>query len=251
MLPLRDRLPTRTFPFINYLLIAANVLFFLWQTALVESGYADLGTEFGFVPYRFNVSPITAAPTILTSMFMHGGFGHLGGNMLALWIFGDNVEDAMGHFRYAAFYLLGGIAAAITQMGIDPFSQIPMVGASGAIAAVMAGYLVLYPRSPITVLNPIPLLWFFMGIFWEFPAWVIALEFFALNLWSGFGALGGRGGAGGVAFFAHIGGFITGLILVGFFTRGKERRQSERWSGWRPPNRRGSGGWQNSRGGGF
>lgn len=251
MLPLRDRLPTRTFPFVNYLLIAANILFFFWQTALVEAGYADIGTEFGFVPYRFNVSPVVATPTIFTSMFMHGGWGHLGGNMLALWIFGDNVEDAMGHFRYLAFYALGGVAAAITQMGIDPFSQIPMVGASGAIAAVMAGYLVLYPRSPITVLNPIPLLWFFMGIFWEFPAWIIALEFFALNLWSGLGSLGGRGAGGGVAFFAHIGGFIAGLVLVGFFTRGKERRQPQNWSGWRPPEKRRSGDWQNSRGGGW
>jgi membrane associated rhomboid family serine protease len=90
-----------------------------------------------------------------------------------------------------------------------------------------------------------------MGIFWEFPAWIIALEFFALNLWSGLGVLGGRGATGGVAFFAHIGGFIAGLVLIGFFTRGKERRQAERWSGWRPPDRRSSGGWQNSRGRGW
>jgi membrane associated rhomboid family serine protease len=248
MLPLRDRLPTRTFPFVNYLFIAANVLFFLWETALVEAGYADLGTEFGFVPYRFNVAPLVAAPTIFSSMFMHGGWGHLGSNMLALWIFGDNVEDAMGHLRYIAFYLLGGIAAAITQMGIDPFSQIPMVGASGAIAAVMAGYLVLYPRSPITVLNPFFPFWFLFGIFLEFPAWVIALEFFGLNLWSGLSSLGpGRHGMGGVAFFAHIGGFIAGLVLIGFFTRGKERRASERWSGWRPPEQRRSGGWDRAR----
>jgi membrane associated rhomboid family serine protease len=248
MLPLRDRLPTRTFPFVNYLFIAANVLFFLWETALVEAGYADLGTEFGFVPYRFNVAPLVAAPTIFSSMFMHGGWGHLGSNMLALWIFGDNVEDAMGHLRYVAFYLLGGIAAAITQMGIDPFSQIPMVGASGAIAAVMAGYLVLYPRSPITVLNPFFPFWFLFGIFLEVPAWVIALEFFGLNLWSGLSSLGpGRHGMGGVAFFAHIGGFIAGLVLIGFFTRGKERRASERWSGWRPPEQRRSGGWDRAR----
>jgi membrane associated rhomboid family serine protease len=249
MLPLRDRLPTRTFPFVNYLLIAANILFFLWQTALHESGYTTFDSDYGFVPYRFNVAPIETVPTIFTSMFMHGGFAHLGSNMLALWIFGDNVEDAMGHFRYSAFYLLGGIAAAITQMGIDPFSQIPMVGASGAIAAVMAGYLVLYPRSPITVLNPIPFLWFFTGIFWEFPAWVIALEFFGLNLWYGLGSMG-RSGTGGVAFFAHIGGFIAGLVLVGFFTRGKERRKAERWTGWRPPEGRGPrSGWQSPRGG--
>jgi membrane associated rhomboid family serine protease len=108
----------------------------------------------------------------------------------------------------------------------------------------MAGYLVLYPRSPITVLNPIPLLWFFTGIFWEFPAWIIAAEFFILNLWSGLSSLGPmKNGMGGVAFFAHIGGFISGLVLIGFFTRGKERRQAERWSGWRRPAERRSGGW--------
>jgi membrane associated rhomboid family serine protease len=123
-----------------------------------------------------------------------------------------------------------------------------MVGASGAIAAVMAGYLVLYPRSPITVLNPIPLLWFFMGIFWEFPAWIIALEFFGINLWSGLNSLGPGGhGMGGVAFFAHIGGFVTGLILIGLFTRGRERKPSTQWSGWRPPQRRSSG-WERGRG---
>ena len=242
MLPLRDRLPTRTFPFINYLFILANVLFFFWQTALIESGYADLGSDYGFVPYRFNVSPIEATPTIFTSMFMHGSLGHLGGNMLALWIFGDNVEDAMGHFRYVAFYLLGGVVAAITQMGIDPLSQIPMVGASGAIAAVMAGYLVLHPTSPITVVNPVPLLWLVFGIFMELPAWIVAIMFFGFNLFSGLHSLGPGQPAGGVAFFAHIGGFVAGLVLIGFFTRGKNRREPQRWSGWLPPERRRSGG---------
>jgi len=246
-LPLRDRLPTRTFPFVNYLIIVANVLFFLWETALVESGYADLGTEFGFVPYRFNVAPLVAAPTIFTSMFMHGGWAHLGGNMLALWIFGDNVEDAIGHGRYVAFYLLGGIAAAITQMGVDPFSQVPMVGASGAIAAVMAGYLVLYPRSPITV-HPFFPLWLIFGFFVELPAWLVAMLFFGFNLLSGLSSLGpGPHAAGGVAFFAHIGGFIAGLVLVGFFMRGKERRDYQAWSGWRPPDRRGAGSWNSPR----
>jgi membrane associated rhomboid family serine protease len=248
MLPLRDRLPTRTFPFVNYLIIAANILFFFWQIALLESGYADLGGDFGFVPYRFNVEPIAATPTIFTSMFMHGSWAHIGGNMLSLWIFGDNVEDAMGHLRYAAFYLLGGVAAAITQMGVDPFSQIPMVGASGAIAAVMAGYLVLHPTSPITFINPIPLLWLIFGIFIELPAWIAALMFFGINLFSGLSSLGpGPHPPGGVAFFAHIGGFIAGLVLIRFFLRGKDRREAKRWSGWLPPERRRSGGWNDPR----
>jgi membrane associated rhomboid family serine protease len=218
-LPVRDRLPTRSFPFINYLLIISNVLFFLWEQALAEAGYESIGNVLGFVPYQFTHDPVTAAPTILTSMFMHASWGHLGGNMLALWIFGDNVEDAVGHLRYVAFYLLGGIAAAITQMVMDPGSHIPMVGASGAIAAVMAGYLSLYPRSPITVLNPFLPLWFFFGLFLELPAWVIAIEFFALNLFSGVSSLASaRHGMGGVAFFAHVGGFIFGAVVASVLT---------------------------------
>ena len=118
MIPVRDRLPTRTVPFINYLLIAANVVFFIWEQALSEAGYSGIEASLGFIPHRFALAPISSAPTILTAMFMHAGWAHLGGNMLALWIFGDNVEDAVGHFRYVLFYLLGGVAAAMTQMAI-------------------------------------------------------------------------------------------------------------------------------------
>ncbi len=249
MLPIRDRLPTRTFPFINYLLIVSNVLVFLWQEALAESGYEDIGMVLGFVPYQFTHNPVGAAPTIFTSMFMHGSWGHLLGNMLFLWIFGDNVEDAVGHLRYVAFYLVGGVAAAVTQMAIDPSSKVPMVGASGAISAVMAGYLMLYPRSPITVLNPIPLLWFFFGFFIELPAWFVTLEFFAMNLWSAnqSALASAHHGTGGVAFFAHIGGFVAGFVLVRVFMIGRTKMQSDRWSGWRPPERRRRDNWDDSR----
>jgi membrane associated rhomboid family serine protease len=243
MIPVRDRLPTRTVPFINYLLIAVNVLSFLWEQALVEAGYTDVATDFGFVPYHFITSPVQASPTILTSMFMHDGWLHLGGNMLALWIFGDNVEDAVGHMRYLAFYLLGGIAAAMTQLAFDSTSLLPMVGASGAIAAVMGAYLSLYPTSPITILNPFLPLWFFFGLFFELPAWVVALEFFFVNLWSGLQSHALERGShattqGGVAFFAHVGGFMAGLVLVRFFMVGRTKVKSDRWSGWRPPERR-------------
>jgi membrane associated rhomboid family serine protease len=238
MLPLRDRLPTRTFPFINYLLILANVAVYLWEGALKEAGYANVIFDFGFVPYLFNVQPVTSAPTVFTSMFMHGSLLHLGGNMLFLWIFGDNVEDAIGHFRYLAFYLLGGVAAAMTQLVAQPMSHVPMVGASGAIAAVLGAYLALYPTSPITVLNPVPFLWLFLP-FIELPAWVVALVFFGMNLLEGFGSLAtSRGAAGGVAFFAHVGGFVAGLALLQFFMLGRTRQQADRWSGWRPPPRK-------------
>jgi membrane associated rhomboid family serine protease len=243
MIPIRDRLPTRSVPFINYLVIGVNVLAFLWQMALADAGAGDLSNDYGFVPYAFSHNPIATAPTIFTSMFMHGSLLHLGGNMLALWIFGDNVEDAVGHFRYVAFYLLGGIAAALTQMLIDPSSTIPMVGASGAIAAVMGAYLTLYPKSPITILNPFLPLWFFFGLFFELPAWVVAIEFFIANLWSGVSSLGGRAAMGGVAFFAHVGGFIAGLLLVHFFMAGRTKREADKWTGWRPPARRPPGQW--------
>jgi membrane associated rhomboid family serine protease len=234
-LPVRDRLSTRTFPFINYLLIVANVLGFFWENALAEAGYASVLSDYGFVPSHLLASPVTAAPTILTSMFMHGSLVHLGGNMLALWIFGDNVEDAIGHFRYLAFYLLGGVVAALTQMGFSPDSTIPMVGASGAIAAVMGAYLALYPSAPITVLNPVFLLWFFFGMFFDLPAWVVAGEFFILNLLYG---LSGEGNHSPVAFFAHVGGFVAGLVLVRFFMIGRTKARADRWTGWRPPPKR-------------
>jgi membrane associated rhomboid family serine protease len=247
--PIRDRLPTRTFPFINYLLIVSNVLVFLWEQALAESGYEQIGSVLGFVPYQFSHDPVATAPTILTSMFMHGSWGHLLGNMLFLWIFGDNVEDAVGHFRYVAFYLLGGAAAALTQMAVDPNSTVPMVGASGAISAVMAGYLMLYPTSPVTVINPIFFLWFFIGILPELPAWVVTLEFFVVNLLNTqmSAAESAHRGMGGVAFFAHIGGFVAGFVLIRFFMIGRSKMKADRWSGWRPPERRRPDSWDDSR----
>jgi membrane associated rhomboid family serine protease len=140
------------------------------------------------------------------------------------------------------------VAAAATQMAMDPGSKVPMVGASGAISAVMAGYLMLYPTSPITVVNPIPLLWFFFGLFIELPAWVVTLEFFILNLLSGVSSLdSSRHGMGGVAFFAHLGGFVAGFVLVRFFMIGRTKQRADRWSGWRPPERRRPDGWDDSR----
>lgn len=237
MLPLHDRLPRRTVPWVTWSLLAINVVVFLWQSALVEVGYTGFVADYGFVPYRFLHAPAGEAFTIFTSMFMHGGWLHVLGNMLFLWIFGDNVEDAIGHFRYLAFYLLGGVAAAFAQLAMDPASTVPMIGASGAIAAVLGAYLSLYPRSPVAVLNPIPLLWFVFGLTFELPAWFVALEFFFANLFSGMGALH-SGAPGGVAFFAHVGGFLAGLLLIRPFMIGRSRLRADVWSGWRSPPRR-------------
>jgi membrane associated rhomboid family serine protease len=242
MLPLRDRLPSRTVPYVNYLLLAANVLAFLWMRSVIAAGYPaeQLVFDWGLVPARLVRDPAGEAVTVLSSMFLHdpGGWLHIGGNMLFLWIFGDNVEDALGHARYLAFYVLCGVGAAAAQLLIDPSSRIPMVGASGAISGVLAAYATLYPRSPILLLNPILPLWLFLGVFFELPAWLVILEYFVVNLFNGIGSLGTQGG--GVAFFAHLGGFVLGLFAVRVFVKAneeRERRQQLAWDGWRPPQR--------------
>ena len=222
MLPLRDHLPTRIPPRVNYALIAANVVVF----ALELSG-ADV-TPWALVPARLTSEPSAAWPTLFTHMFLHGGIEHIAGNMLFLWIFGDNVEDMLGHVRYAIFYLLCGVGAAIAQIAMNPASPVPMLGASGAIAGVLAAYGVLYPRSRITVVNPIPLLWLFWGFFLLFPAWLVILEFFVVNLWSAFGGSQDSG----VAFAAHVGGFVTGLVLLPIL-RMRKKLDYDAWDRWR------------------
>jgi membrane associated rhomboid family serine protease len=224
VLPLRDHLPTRTVPFINYALIAANVAVFLGQVDGV------VGKELEFIPARLFRDPVFGFETLFTAMFMHASLSHIGGNMLFLWIFGDNVEDAMGHLPYLAFYLIGGVCAALAQTAVDPMTTIPMLGASGAIAAVLAAYVFLYPRSPVTILNPIPLLWLFWGLFLQFPAWIVIAEFFVVNLWNALA----NNAAGGVAFMAHVGGFVGGSVLYRFFIMGRPRRNDyerhDRWA---------------------
>jgi membrane associated rhomboid family serine protease len=212
MLPVRDHLPTRIPPLVNYALIAANVGAFLWELSAAGSGHDPeaLFRRWALIPAELLSDPARHAPTLLTHMFLHGGFTHIGGNMLFLWIFGDNVEDALGHARYLFFYLLCGFAAAFAQIAASPHSTTTMVGASGAISGVLAAYMLLYPRSPISVLNPIPLLWIFWGLFIWLPAWFVIIEWFAVNLWS---ALHPQNDDGGVAFMAHVGGFIAGLVL--------------------------------------
>ncbi|HEY6079575.1 MAG TPA: rhomboid family intramembrane serine protease [Polyangiaceae bacterium] len=238
MFPIKDENPTRTFPFVNYLLIAANVLGYVYETLLIQrSGEAAIVTGYGLVATRLLLDPLGEAFTIFTSMFMHGGLMHLGGNLLYLYIFGDNVEDSLGHGRYVGFYLLSGIAAAAAQIltGVD--SPIAMVGASGAISGVLGAYIVLFPRAPILVINSIPLLWLFWGFFLSFPAWLVIGFWFLGNLLSGVSSLG-MSDVGGVAFFAHIGGFIAGLLLVRPLLSGRSRRDSYQWAGWRPPPKR-------------
>jgi membrane associated rhomboid family serine protease len=223
-LPIRDHLPTRTVPVVNYALIVANIAVFVLERNSAATGMSmeAFDHRWGLVPAQFFANPVGAAPTVLTSMFLHGSIGHIAGNMLFLWIFGDNVEDALGSARYLLFYLLGGVCAAFAQSIADPTSTLPMVGASGAISAVLAAYMVLYPRSPITV-------WIFFIFFFDFPAWFVIALFFLVNLWYAFT----NTAQGGVAFMAHVGGFLGGLVLVRVFMAGRKRLDDyARWQRW-------------------
>jgi membrane associated rhomboid family serine protease len=214
MFPISDVIPSRTTPVVTIALIVVNVLVFLYELLLPAPALEAFMQQYALIPAWFSW------PTLLTSMFLHAGFWHVVPNMLYLWIFGDNVEDRLGHARYLAFYVAAGIVAAIAQLAINPFSAVPMVGASGAIAGVMGAYFVLYPQS--RVLTAVFVLIFFDVV--EIPAVFFLGLWFLLQLLSGVGSLGVSNAAGGgTAFFAHIGGFVAGLT-VGGFLRARDRR---------------------------
>jgi membrane associated rhomboid family serine protease len=216
--PLRDVIPSRTTPLVTVTLIVVNSLVFLYQVSLGPDAQ-QLVLDYGLVPAAFTFV------AVITSMFLHGGFLHFGGNMLFLWIFGDNVEDRMGHARFLVFYLLCGVAAALVQTISNPTSVIPMVGASGAIAGVMGAYFVLYPGSRIVTLV---FVFFFIQIV-EIPAVVFLGVWFLMQFLSGVGSIAKTtGDVGGIAFWAHIAGFAAGVVGVVLFRR-PERERVEWW----------------------
>ena len=219
LFPFRDDNPTRIAPVVTFVLIGINALVFIYQFALPEPEATRFVFAFGMVPAVLfggaSLPPELAAPpawaTVLTSMFLHGGFMHIAGNMLFLWVFGNNVEDAMGHARFVVFYLLCGLAAAMAQGLSDTHSEIPMIGASGAISGVLGAYLILHPRATVHTL-------LFLGIFirvLQLPAMVVLGLWFGLQLLSA--VLAPANGEGGVAFLAHIGGFVAGAALIPLF----------------------------------
>ena len=219
MIPIRDQIPTRSVPVVNYLLIAANIVVFILMW-LAGTNQEALVYQFALIPSQVSAGLDTGdVVRVFTSMFMHGGLAHIAGNMLYLWIFGDNVEDAMGHGKYLLFYLFGGVVASLAHILTNPISQVPTVGASGAIAAVLGAYLILYPKSRVQTIIP---LGFFMRIT-LLPASVVLGLWFVLQLFSGFLSLGGPD-VGGVAFWAHIGGFVAGVVLALLLAR---RRRPE------------------------
>jgi membrane associated rhomboid family serine protease len=220
MIPLRDDNPSRITPVVTFALIGACVLAFLWQLSLDPGAGERAIYAFGVIPavlfdrgeLREGVAVIPPFATVFTSMFLHGGWMHLLGNMLYLWIFADNVEDSMGHGRFVVFYFLCGIGAAMAQAVPEPSSQVPMIGASGAISGVLGAYLLLYPHARVFVLVPLGFILQTMRL----PAgWVLGL-WFVLQLIS---ELSTPPSSAGVAFRAHLGGFVAGLVLIPFFKR--------------------------------
>jgi membrane associated rhomboid family serine protease len=220
MFPISDDNPRIGTPYVTWSVIGACVLVFFWQVSLGASGGEIAIYEFGMIPARLlgaaaldpELTAVPAWSTVFTSMFMHGGWLHLGFNMLFLWIFGDNVEDCMGHARYLIFYLVCGVAAALAQAFVSPGSTIPMVGASGAISGVLGAYLLLHPRATVRTV-------IFLGIFvtmMHLPALIVLGLWFLMQLVS---AAFSNSGEAGVAFWAHVGGFVAGMALVPLFKK--------------------------------
>ena len=212
-----DNSSRRTVPLVTYALIVMNVLFFLVEM----SGGDAFIMKWAFVPSRFLANPIADFPTLFTSMFMHGGWVHLGGNMLYLWIFGDNVEDRFGHAKFIIFYLLCGLGATFAQLMFSLGSNIPNLGASGAIAGVLGAYLVMFPQGRVHVLmgrGVIPM-----------PALIVVGLWFVLQFFSGIDSISNTADTGGVAYMAHVGGFIAGFVLT--FLLGGNTTASRRLTG--------------------
>jgi membrane associated rhomboid family serine protease len=214
MFPLYDTLRARRIPLVNWSLIGLNALVFLYELSLSPAALDRFSRVWGLVPTQLVAHPYTGWPMIFTAMFLHGGWFHILSNMWVLFIFGDNVEDRMGGSRYLIFYLLSGVAAALLQSYVLHGSSVPMIGASGAIAGVLGAYLILFPRARIA--SVVPIIFIFTII--EVPAAIFLLFWFVSQLFSGLFALQGAAGSG-IAWWAHVGGFVFGMLAVGLFAQ--------------------------------
>ena len=208
-----DNTSRKTVPLVTYALIALNVLFFF----LEQNGDDAFIGKWAFVPRRFLTNPFGGFLTLFTSMFMHAGWVHLGGNMLYLWIFGDNVEDRFGHIKFIIFYLLSGLAATLAQLAFSLGSNVPNLGASGAIAGVLGAYILLFPQGKVRVLQGQQVI--------QVPALIVIGIWIVLQFFSGIGSIGNTAQTGGVAYMAHIGGFLAGFVLT-FLFRGSRGAQA-------------------------
>ena len=232
MIPLRDDQPRFSTPYVTYFLIALNSVIFLFEAALTPESFKTLLYQFGMISANIT-GYLSGAGTLglvavllpaLTSMFLHGSWMHVIGNMWFLWIFGDNIEDHLGHFKYLVFYLASGIGAAVAQVILNPHSRVPTVGASGAIAGVLGAYFVLYPRARV-------LIWFPIMFLFYLPAWVTLGYWFAMQFLSGAATsmAASSDTTGGVAFWAHVGGFVAGIVLIKILP---ERPRRYRYGTW-------------------
>jgi membrane associated rhomboid family serine protease len=230
MIPLRDINPTRRFPFMTVAIIAINALVFVYESSLGDRALYQLVTQAGIIPYQVTqqFGPAVARD-FLTSMFLHGGWMHLLSNMLYLWIFGNNIEDQLGPVRFVVFYLVCGVFAALAQVVTGPLSLTPTIGASGAIAGVLGAYLLLFPRARVQSLIFV----FYFIRFVEIPAIIVLGFWFILQFFNGLASLGVTTG-GGVAYFAHIGGFLAGVVLIYLFRLGRRPSRPRRRVGQNP-----------------
>lgn len=221
MIPLKDNIRSRTWPVVNVLLILMNAAVFVFEAAQPDPASLEiLIRHYGVIPQQLVNSPLSEGFTLLTSMFLHGGWSHIIGNMLYLWIFGDNVEDRLGHGRYLIFYLSTGMAAALFQVYFFPTSSIPTIGASGAIAGVLGAYFLLYPKARVLALVPI---WIFVRVI-EIPALFFLGFWFVIQAFQGWGSLlSSHADTGGVAWWAHAGGFLAGFLLAPVLKKRKHR----------------------------
>lgn len=228
MIPIRDDNPTKRVPWVTIALIAANIAVFVYEMSLEPAALDAFWLQWAFVPARFSANPFSPVEiaTIFAAMFMHAGWVHLGGNMLYLWIFGNNIEDRFGPLGFTAFYLTCGVAATLAQMLVAPESALPMLGASGAVAGVLGAYILLFPGASVVTIIPV---FVFIEVA-RVPAYLVIGFWFVLQLGSGLATLGsGASAVGGVAWFAHIGGFVTGLVLAlpaAAAARGRARSRS-------------------------
>jgi membrane associated rhomboid family serine protease len=214
MIPLYDTARRRRMPLVTWLLIAANIAIFVFEVGFSPAALERFIRTWGLVPAQLFAQPQTEWVTIVSSMFLHGGWLHILSNMWVLFIFGDNVEERMGGLSYLLFYLLSGVAAALLQSFLLPSSSEPMIGASGAIAGVLGAYLILFPHARVASL--VPILFIFTVI--QVPATLFLLFWFVSQLFSGWLAIGGTAGSG-VAWWAHVGGFLFGILAVSLFAR--------------------------------
>ena len=232
MIPVRDDQPRFSTPYVTYFLVGLNLVIFLFEASLTPRGFKVLLFQLGMIPanitgllagtHKMELRPLFLPP--LTSMFLHGSWMHVIGNMWFLWIFGDNIEDYLGHFKYLLFYLLSGLGAAFAQVLLNPHSSVPTVGASGAIAGVLGAYFLLYPKAKV-------LIWFPIFFLFYLPAWVTLGYRFAMQFVSGAAtSLASYSDTrGGVAFWAHVGGFLVGIVLIKIFP---ERSRRYRYGAW-------------------